>query len=190
MLKCKHSVSRLYCHSDIWCRESKYAKAHSANGRLHDDQIRQQALCQFDHRIENKISPLVKGIWKKKYKGINISTWRKLSIYLFCLQPLVEQVFWNTSWRKSLKSWLQRSFWTWVPDLFLIETILCKVCVKCMLPHFMSQIYFVIWNKHRRWQMASHKDSIRAICLPNGSSNYQPVIWFLYFLCLFQNLKE
>ena len=101
LLKCKHSVSRLYCHSDIWCRESKYAKAHSANGRLHDDQIRQQALCQFDHRIENKISPLVKGIWKKKYKGINISTWRKLSIYPFCLQPLVEQVFWNTSWRKS-----------------------------------------------------------------------------------------
>ena len=38
--------------------------------------------------------------------------------------------------------------------------------------------------------MASHKDSIRAICLPNGSSNYQPVIWFLYFLCLFQNIKE
>ena len=88
LLKCKLSVSRLYCHSDIWCRESKYAKAHSANGRLHDDQIRHFANLI---RIENKISPLMKGSRKKKYKGMNISTWRKLSIYLFWSSAVVEQ---------------------------------------------------------------------------------------------------
>ena len=43
--------------------------------------------------------------------------------------------------------------------------------IVCLVP-----IYFFLRNKHRSWQMESHKDSIRAICLPNGSSDYQPVI--------------
>ena len=37
--------------------------------------------------------------------------------------------------------------------------------------------------------MGSHKDSIRAICLPNGSSNYQPVILVMSSILYFYKNK-
>ena len=90
LLKCQHSVPRLYCHSDIWCWESKYAKAHSANGRLHDDQIRHFG--NLITELKTKFHHYSKEA-ETKCKCINFSTWRILSIYLFCRQHWKNRFF-------------------------------------------------------------------------------------------------
>ena len=90
---------------------------------------------------------------------------RKLSICLLFCQSWVSGLLHNTEKKFGQKD--------------LKELITARQRIIFLVP----PIYFFIWNKHRRWQMGTHKDSIHAICLPNGSSNYQHVIWWcvLYF---------